>query len=114
MQTARLLEPRERTIGAKFVEMLRALQIERRLSKREILELYLTLAPYGGNIEGVRAASRIYFDKEPTRLTDAEQALLIALPQAPEARRSKPGARGPAPEARRAPARRLRRLMLGA
>ncbi|WP_375206663.1 penicillin-binding protein 1C [Hyphococcus sp.] len=87
MQTARLLEPRERTIGAKLVEMLRALQIERRLSKREILELYLTLAPYGGNIEGVRAASRIYFDKEPTRLTDAEQALLIALPQAPEARR---------------------------
>ena len=87
MQTARLLEPRERTFGAKLAEMVRALQIERRLSKREILELYLTLAPYGGNIEGVRAASRIYFDKEPTRLTDAEQALLIALPQAPEARR---------------------------
>jgi penicillin-binding protein 1C len=87
MQTARLLEPRERTVGAKLAEMVRALQIERRLSKREILELYLTLAPYGGNIEGVRAASRIYFDKEPTRLTDAEQALLIALPQAPEARR---------------------------
>ncbi|WP_207764637.1 penicillin-binding protein 1C [Hyphococcus luteus] len=87
MQTARLLEPRKRTIGAKLVEMIRALQIERRLSKKEILELYLMLAPYGGNIEGVRAASRLYFDKEPTRLTDAEQALLIALPQAPEARR---------------------------
>ena len=87
MQTARLLEPRKRNLGAKFAEMVRALQIERRLSKDEILELYLTLAPYGGNIEGVRAASRIYFDKEPTRLTDAEQALLIALPQAPEARR---------------------------
>ncbi len=94
MQTARLLEPRERTFGAKLAEMMRALQIERRLSKREILELYLTLAPYGGNIEGVRAASRIYFDKEPTRLTDAEQALLIALPQAPEARR--PDLRGKA------------------
>ncbi|MEO1137788.1 MAG: transglycosylase domain-containing protein, partial [Pseudomonadota bacterium] len=67
--------------------MIRALQIERRLSKQEILELYLTLAPYGGNIEGVRAASRLYFDKEPSRLTNAEQALLIALPQAPEARR---------------------------
>jgi penicillin-binding protein 1C len=87
MQTARLLEPRKRTLTAKLAEMIRAIQIERRLSKREILELYLTLAPYGGNVEGVRAASRIYFDKEPIRLTDAEQALLIALPQAPEARR---------------------------
>jgi len=87
MQTARLLEPRPRHIGSKVIEMVRALQIERRLSKREILELYLTLAPYGGNIEGVRAASLAYFGKEPTRLTDAEQALLIALPQAPEARR---------------------------
>jgi penicillin-binding protein 1C len=87
MQTARLLEPRPRTLGSKAIEMLRALQIERRLSKKEILELYLTLTPYGGNIEGVRAASLLYFDKEPVRLTDAEQALLIALPQAPEARR---------------------------
>ena len=52
MQTARLLEPRERTLGAKLVEMVRAHQIEARLSKREILELYLTLAPYGGNVEG--------------------------------------------------------------
>ena len=87
MQTARLLEPRPRTIPSKIIEMIRALQIERRLTKREILELYLTLAPYGGNIEGVRAASLVYFGKEPARLTDAEQALLIALPQAPEARR---------------------------
>jgi penicillin-binding protein 1C len=87
MQTARLLEPRKRTLAAKAIEMIRAVQIERRLTKEEILELYLTLAPYGGNIEGVRAASRLYFDKEPVRLTDAEQALLIALPQAPEARR---------------------------
>ncbi|MGF1545347.1 MAG: transglycosylase domain-containing protein [Parvularculaceae bacterium] len=87
MQTARLLEPRPRTLGAKAIEAFRALQIERRLTKNEILALYLTLAPYGGNIEGVRAASLIYFGKEPTRLSDAEQALLIALPQAPEARR---------------------------
>ncbi|WP_411820642.1 penicillin-binding protein 1C [Hyphococcus formosus] len=87
MQTARLLEPRPRNIGSKAVEMIRAFQIERRLTKREILELYLTLAPYGGNIEGVRAASRFYFDKDPIRLTDAEQALLIALPQSPEVRR---------------------------
>lgn len=87
MQTARLLEPRPRTFRSKAIEMVRALQIERRLSKREILELYLTLTPYGGNIEGARAASLLYFEKEPKRLTDAEQALLIALPQAPEARR---------------------------
>ncbi|MEQ1931718.1 MAG: penicillin-binding protein 1C, partial [Parvularculaceae bacterium] len=87
MQAARLLEPRERTIGSKAVEILRALQIESRLSKKEILELYLTLAPYGGNLEGVRAASLVYFGHEPAHLSDAEQALLIALPQAPEARR---------------------------
>lgn len=94
MQTARLLEPRPRTLPSKIIEMFRALQIERRLSKNEILELYLTLAPYGGNIEGIRAASLIYFGKEPARLNDAEQALLIALPQSPEARRPdlRPGA----------------------
>ncbi len=87
MQTARLMEPRPRTIPSKVIEMVRAMQIEARLSKREILELYLTLAPYGGNLEGVRAASLAYFGKEPDALSDAEQALLIALPQAPEARR---------------------------
>lgn len=87
MQTARLLEPRERTIGAKLIEMVRAHQIEARLSKREILELYLTLAPYGGNLEGVRAASWSWFGHEPDRLSDDEIALLIALPQSPEMRR---------------------------
>lgn len=87
MQLARLLEPRPRTIGSKLIEILRALQIERRLSKRQILAAYLTLAPYGGNLEGVRAASRAYFQRDPRWLDDAEMALLIALPQAPEARR---------------------------
>ena len=87
MQTARLLEPRPRNFGSKIVEMIRALQIERRLNKEEILSAYLSLAPYGGNIQGVRAASLIWFGKEPQYLTLAEQALLIALPQAPEARR---------------------------
>lgn len=87
MQTARLLEPRPRNLGSKFVEILRAFQIERRLSKDEILSVYLTLAPYGGNIQGVRAASLVWFNKEPLMLTSAEQALLIALPQSPEARR---------------------------
>ena len=88
MQLARLIEPREsRSLGSKIKQMLRAIQIERRLSKREILERYLTLAPYGGNLEGVRAASLAYFGKEPKRLTVSEAALLVALPQLPEKRR---------------------------
>ena len=87
MQTARLLEPRPRTLAAKLIEMVRAAQLEAHLSKRQILALYLTLAPYGGNLEGVRAASLAYFGHEPETLTDGEQALLIALPQSPEARR---------------------------
>lgn len=87
MQLVRLLEPRPRTIGSKLIEIIRAMQIEARMSKREILAAYLTLAPYGGNLEGVRAASRAYFQRDPRWLDDAEMALLIALPQAPEARR---------------------------
>ncbi|MEQ9246795.1 MAG: transglycosylase domain-containing protein, partial [Nitratireductor sp.] len=88
MQLARLTEPREaRSFSAKFRQIARALQIERRLSKREILERYLTLAPYGGNLEGVRAASLAWFGKEPHRLGLEEAALLVALPQSPEARR---------------------------
>ena len=88
MQVARLLEPRpERRFTDKLAEMIRAIQIEQRLSKQQILELYLRLAPYGGNVEGTRAASLTYFGKEPKRLSTAESALLVALPQAPETRR---------------------------
>ena len=87
MQTARLLEPRPRNLGSKLIEMVRALQLEARFSKRQVLALYLTLAPYGGNLEGVRAASLAYFGHGPEALTPGEQALLIALPQSPEARR---------------------------
>ncbi|MGE3865744.1 MAG: penicillin-binding protein 1C [Hyphomonadaceae bacterium] len=87
MQLARLMEPRPRTISSKLIEIVRALQIERRLTKQEILAAYLTMTPYGGNLEGVRAASRAYFARDPVWLTDTEMALLIALPQAPEARR---------------------------
>lgn len=88
MQLARLLEPRaERSVVAKFRQMVRALQIERRLSKREILERYLTLAPYGGNLEGIRAAALAWFGKEPLKLRLSEAALLVALPQSPEGRR---------------------------
>ncbi|NLS03898.1 penicillin-binding protein 1C [Rhizobium sp. P32RR-XVIII] len=88
MQVARLIEPRAgRSLSAKFLQVVRAIQIERRLSKEQILNLYLTHAPYGGNLEGVRAASLAYFGKEPKRLTVAQAALLVALPQLPERRR---------------------------
>ncbi|MGO4853978.1 penicillin-binding protein 1C [Phaeovulum sp. W22_SRMD_FR3] len=88
MQVARLLEegPTGKVSG-KIRQARVALALERRLSKPEILQLYLELAPYGGNLEGVRAASLAYFGKEPRRLTEAEAALLVALPQSPEARR---------------------------
>jgi penicillin-binding protein 1C len=88
MQVARLLEPRsERSFIAKLRQMVRAIQLEQALSKDEILALYFSLAPYGGNLEGIRAASLAYLGKEPRRLTLAESALLVALPQSPEARR---------------------------
>jgi penicillin-binding protein 1C len=88
MQVARLIEPREeRSFAAKLRQAIRAVQLEQRFSKRDIMALYLTLAPYGGNIEGVRAASFAYFGKEPKRLSHAEAALLVALPQSPELRR---------------------------
>jgi penicillin-binding protein 1C len=88
MQVARLIEPREeRSFSAKLRQTARALQMERLISKQGVLDRYLALAPFGGNIEGVRAASLAYFGKEPRRLTIAEAALLVALPQSPEARR---------------------------
>lgn len=88
MQVARLLEGKhERTGGGKLRQIARALQLEEHLSKDEILRLYLRLAPFGGNIEGVRAASLAYFGKEPRHLSPGEAALLVALPQSPEMRR---------------------------
>jgi penicillin-binding protein 1C len=88
MQLARLIEPRrERSVYAKLRQMVRAVQLERQLNKNEILDLYLALAPFGGNLEGIRAASIAYFGKEPKRLSLAESALLVALPQSPERRR---------------------------
>jgi penicillin-binding protein 1C len=83
MQTIRLLEPRPRTIASKLVEMARALQLEWHYGKDEILAIYLTLAPFGGNLEGVKAASRFYLGKEPAHLTPGEAALLVVLPQSP-------------------------------
>jgi len=88
MQLARLMEPRhERSLSAKLRQMVRAVEIERQLTKDQILNLYLALAPYGGNLEGIRSASIAYFGKEPKRLSLAEAALLVALPQSPENRR---------------------------
>ena len=88
MQVARLIDDSDtRNIQGKLRQMAVARKLEATFSKDEILDLYLTLAPYGGNIEGVRAASLAYLGKEPTRLTTAEAALLVAIPQSPEARR---------------------------
>ncbi len=88
MQLVRLLagEPTRRLPG-KVHQAMAALALERRADKAAILSAYLSLAPYGGNLEGVRSASLAYFGREPRRLTVAESALLVALPQAPEARR---------------------------
>ena len=77
----------QKTLTKKLRQIIRAVELERRFSKDEILRLYLNLAPYGGNIEGVRAASLAYFGREPKRLSLAEAALLVALPQSPEMRR---------------------------
>jgi penicillin-binding protein 1C len=88
MQVARLLQgEHERTGAGKVRQALRAVALERRLAKDAILRLYLRMAPFGGNLEGVRAASLAYFGKEPRRLSLAEAALLVALPQSPEMRR---------------------------
>jgi len=96
MQVARLLEPElqpppDSPLAARLVgkarQAARALQLDLRLSKPQILDLYLTLAPYGGNLEGLRAATRAYFGRPPDALSPAEAALLVALPQAPEALR---------------------------
>ncbi|MBB1061836.1 penicillin-binding protein 1C [Marilutibacter spongiae] len=86
MQVARILDPPaggSRTAWAKARQVLRALQLEVHLSKREILGLYLDRAPFGGTIEGVEAASWAYLGKSAAKLSDAEAALLVVLPQAP-------------------------------
>lgn len=88
MQVARLLEDSGTGhLQGKIRQIRLALALERRLTKPEILSLYLQIAPFGGNLEGVRAATLAYFGKEPRRLTPGEAALLVALPQSPELRR---------------------------
>ena len=83
MQIARITEPKSRNWFHKIIEILRAVQLELRFSKRRLLEIYFNIAPYGGNIEGVAAASWLYFGKEPQRLSYGEAALLAALPNSP-------------------------------
>ena len=86
MQLARLVEPGERSFRYKLFQAYRALQYESRYSKDDILEMYLSLAPFGGNIEGVGAASRFYFGKPPAELSVAEACLLAVIPESPAAR----------------------------
>ena len=89
MQTVRLMDPNlaRRTFTTKLRQMLAAIRLDAHWSKEAILEAYFTLAPYGGNIEGVSAASEAWFQKPPKDLRLNEIALLVALPQSPERRR---------------------------
>jgi penicillin-binding protein 1C len=98
MQVARLrFHLQTRSLSGKLVQMYRAVQLERHYSKAQIMEAYLNLAPYGGNIEGIEAASEIYFGKPASKLTLVEAAALCVIPQNP-IRRALPrsGAENPA------------------
>ncbi|NSL92649.1 penicillin-binding protein 1C [Acetobacter syzygii] len=87
MQTSRLLTPHRHTWGGKLRDILRALQLEWHFGRQGVLNLYLTLAPEGTNIEGIRAASLLYFGHEPSHLTSTEAAFLVTLPRRPAALR---------------------------
>jgi penicillin-binding protein 1C len=87
MQIARMMDRKPRTIGNKIIEILRSLQLEAHYSKRELLEIYFNLVPYGGNIEGVGAAAHFYFGKKSDNLTISEAAILVAIPASPNAYR---------------------------
>ncbi len=83
MQVARMLEPRERTLFNKLIECFRAFQLEMHCSKNEILGLYINLLPYGGNVQGVKAASFLYFGQEPQALSLAQVVTLAIIPNDP-------------------------------
>jgi len=83
MQVAKMLEPGKRNIWSKIREMFRTFQLELKYSKKEILQMYLNLVPYGGNIEGVKAASLLYFKKNPDHLSLAEITALSIIPNKP-------------------------------
>ena len=104
MQVARMMEPRPRTFLSKAIEAFRAGQLELWYSKEEILALYFNMAPYGGNLVGVGAASYFYFDKHPSQLSLGEAALLAAIPNNPNQNR---------PDLNQAEARKARMKVLG-
>lgn len=83
MQVVRMLYPNQRTYLNKVVEIARAMQLELRFSKDEILQMYLNLVPYGSNIEGIKSASYLYFQKSPDRLSLAEVTTLAIIPNRP-------------------------------
>jgi penicillin-binding protein 1C len=83
MQIARMLEPKKRTYFGKFFEMFRALQLEWRYSKDELLGIYLSTVPLGGNIEGLRSASLFYYQTPLERLSIARLIDLILIPNDP-------------------------------
>ena len=87
MQVVRLLEPRKRTYFNKILEIHRAFQLEMHYSKAEILQMYLNLVPYGGNIEGIKAASLLYFGKPPQLLSLSEITALTIVPNRPSSLR---------------------------
>lgn len=83
MQVARMLEPKKRNYLNKVIEIFRAIQLEWHYSKEEILQLYCNLVPYGSNIEGMKSASLLYFDKMPNHLSLAEITTLSIIPNRP-------------------------------
>ncbi len=83
MQVARLLEPKPRTLLNKSIEMFRAVQLELRYSKQEILEMYLSTIPLGGNIEGLESAAMLYYQTPLERLNIAHLFDLILIPNNP-------------------------------
>ena len=103
MQAARLLEPRPRTLRSKLIEMARAVQLEARYGRQGVLDIWLTLAPFGGNLEGMRAGSLAWFGVPPEALEPAQAALLVAIPRRPERlrpdRHARRGDRGAGPRA---------------
>jgi penicillin-binding protein 1C len=94
MQVVRLMGPERRTYANKIIESLKAVQLELHYSKEEILQMYLNLVPYGGNIEGIKAASLLYFGKGPQLLSLAEITALTIIPNRPSSLR--PGTRNEA------------------
>jgi penicillin-binding protein 1C len=90
MQISRMMNHYPRTFFSKFIEMIRAIQLEIHYSKKELLKLYLDNAPYGGNIEGFASASLAYFGQKPHELSIAQIAYLCSIPKNPNRNRPKP------------------------